>query len=263
MSAWAVLVSEVMLQQTPVARVLPAYVRWLARWPTPGHLAAADRGDAVCEWGTLGYPRRALRLHECAVAIVSRHGGEVPSDVETLLALPGVGAYTARAVASFAFGQRHAVVDTNVRRVVSRVVAGVADTAPSATRDLRMVEPLMPADRAAAARFAAAVMELGALVCTARAPRCGSCPIAEECRWRAAGHPVPTALPRRAQAFEGTDRQARGRLLARVRDADAPVSLRSLESAWPEPTQRERALRGLLSDGLLTECADGRISLPS
>src|SRR4051794_36797313 len=123
-SPWAVLVSEVMLQQTPVARVIPAWEAWLARWPTPAALASAPSGEAVRQWGRLGYPRRALRLHETATAIVARHGGEVPADLESLLALPGVGSYTARAVATFAFRQRHAVIDTNVRRVLARVVDG-------------------------------------------------------------------------------------------------------------------------------------------
>ncbi|MCW2568224.1 MAG: A/G-specific adenine glycosylase, partial [Mycobacterium sp.] len=175
---WAVLVSEIMLQQTPVARVLPAYDAWLARWPTPAALAAEPAGEAVRMWGRLGYPRRALRLHECAVTLVGRHGGEVPSDVDALLALPGIGAYTARAVAAFAYGRRVPVVDTNVRRVVARAVEGSAEAgAPSTTRDLAAVEALLPAEPSTAARLSIALMELGALVCTARSPRCPECPV--------------------------------------------------------------------------------------
>src|SRR2546423_9603029 len=182
-----------MLQQTPVSRVLPVWLDWMARWPSPSALAAAAPGDAVRAWGRLGYPRRALRLHACAVALRDRFGGQVPSDVETLLSLPGVGAYTARAVAAFAFGQRVPVVDTNVRRVVARAVGGQgAAGPPSVARDLAAIEALLPAEPAAAARFSVAVMELGALVCVARGPRCDLCPIAARCAWRAGRDPGDT-----------------------------------------------------------------------
>jgi A/G-specific adenine glycosylase len=259
---WAVLVSEVMLQQTPVARVLPAYGAWLSRWPTPRALAADAPGEAVRQWGRLGYPRRALRLHGAAVAITARHGGVVPHDLDALLALPGVGAYTARAVASFAYGQRHAVVDTNVRRVVARAVAGQAEAGPPSTaRDLAAVETLLPYD--GAATFGVAVMELGALVCTARTPRCPDCPLRDACAWRLAGCP-PYEGPRAArQAFEGTDRQARGALLAVVRDATGPVPRETLDGAWPHAVQRARALDGLVADGLVEPTRDGRFTLPA
>ncbi|HZB51788.1 MAG TPA: A/G-specific adenine glycosylase, partial [Mycobacteriales bacterium] len=206
--AWAVLVSEVMLQQTPVARVLPAYQAWLARWPAPADLAAAAPGEAVRMWGRLGYPRRALRLHEAATAIVERHGGAVPSDLDRLLALPGVGAYTARAVASFAYGQRHPVVDTNVRRVVARALLGQGDAGPPSTaRDHAAVAALLPPEPALAARFGVATMEVGALVCVARAPRCPVCPLAATCAWRLAGCPPYAGPTKRPQPFAGTDRQ--------------------------------------------------------
>src|SRR3954464_12891716 len=144
---WAVLVSEVMLQQTPVARVLPAYEAWLERWPAPAALAADAPGEAVRMWGRLGYPRRALRLHACAVALRDRHGGELPADVSALLELPGVGEYTARAVAAFAFGRRVPVVDTNVRRVVARAVAGQGAAGPPRPgRDHAAVAALLPAE---------------------------------------------------------------------------------------------------------------------
>ena len=189
---WAVLVSEIMLQQTPVARVLPEYLSWIARWPTPAALAAAPAGEAIRQWGRLGYPRRALRLHETATILVARHGGTVPADLDALRALPGIGSYTAAAVASFAFGQRHAVLDTNVRRVLARLVAGQpwAGTASSVSvAERRLAESLLPAEPAVAARWSVAVMELGALVCTAAGPRCGDCPVARECAWLAAGAP--------------------------------------------------------------------------
>jgi A/G-specific adenine glycosylase len=180
---WSVLVSEIMLQQTPVARVLPAYAAWIARWPTPAALAAEPAGEAIRQWGRLGYPRRALRLHETATLLVLRYGGTVPADREALLALPGIGSYTAAAVASFAFGQRHAVLDTNVRRVLARLVVGqpTPAAAPSVA-ETRLAESLLPAEPAVAARWSVAVMELGALVCTAASPQCGRCPVSAGAR---------------------------------------------------------------------------------
>lgn len=261
-SAWAVLVSEVMLQQTPVSRVVGPYDAWIERWPTPSALAADPAGEAVRMWGRLGYPRRALRLHAAAVAVVERHGGELPSTVEELLALPGVGDYTARALAAFAYRQRVPVVDTNVRRVVARVVEGRAD-AVVRRGDLRLVEDLLPADPEAAAIASIAFMELGALVCTARAPRCPSCPVQKACAWAAAGRPEPAAPVRRAQPFAGTDRQARGRLLAVLRESADPVTATALDAAWDEPVQRARALDGLVADGLVDPLPDGSYALPS
>src|SRR6187200_2106162 len=160
---WSVMVSEFMLQQTPVARVLPVHAAWLERWPTPAALAGESTGEAVRMWGRLGYPRRALRLHAAATAIVERHDGQVPSSREDLLALPGVGDYTASAIASFAFGASHAVLDTNVRRVLGRAVGGEEFPAASVTRAEReRAEALVPDEEAAT--WAVAVMELGALV---------------------------------------------------------------------------------------------------
>ena len=260
--AWAVLVSEVMLQQTPVARVLPAYQAWLQRWPTATALAADEPGEAVRMWGRLGYPRRALRLHAAAVAIVERHGGELPTTVEQLLALPGVGDYTARAVAAFAHRQRQPVVDTNVRRVVARAVEGVADATVN-RRDLATVEDLLPADGEAAAVASVALMELGALVCTARAPRCQDCPIAEQCRWLARGKPSLDVAVRKPQGYAGTDRQVRGRLLSVLRETDGPVTAAALTAVWDEPVQRARALDGLVADGLVDPLPDGRFALPT
>lgn len=261
--AWPVLVSEVMLQQTPVNRVAPAWTAWLDRWPTPAALAADSPGDAVRMWGKLGYPRRALRLHECAVAITAQHGGAVPSDIAELEALPGVGAYTARAVAVFAHGHRHPVVDTNVRRVVARAVAGQAEPAPPSTRrDHAEVEVLLPADPVLAGRVSIALMELGALVCTSRNPRCDRCPVATRCAWRLAGSPAYTGPVARPQRFAGTDRQVRGLLLDVLRAASGPVPKASLDVVWSDGVQRERALDALVSDGLVDPVADGRFALP-
>ncbi|GGM72981.1 adenine glycosylase [Thermopolyspora flexuosa] len=260
-TSWGILVSEIMLQQTPVARVLPAWEAWLRRWPTPADLAAEPPGEAVRQWGRLGYPRRALNLHACARRIVAEHGGEVPSRYEELRALPGVGDYTAAAVASFAFGGRHVVLDTNVRRVLARAVQGVRYPARATTAaERRIAESLLPA--VDAPRWAVAVMELGALVCTARSPRCADCPIIDRCAWRLAGCPDHDGPPRRGQAYAGTDRQCRGRLLAVLRQAHGPVPKAALDAAWDDPVQRERALDGLVADGLAEVLEDGTYRLP-
>jgi A/G-specific adenine glycosylase len=241
-----------MLQQTPVARVLPVYEAWMAAWPTPADLAAASAGDAVRAWGRLGYPRRALRLHQAAVAIVERHGGEVPESHGALRQLPGVGDYTAAAVASFAFGQRHVVLDTNVRRVLARAVGGVELPASSVTKaETARAADLLPDDDRLAARWAVAVMELGALVCTASTPACPRCPVAGLCAWRLADYPAYGGVPRRAQTYAGTDRQCRGRLLGLVREADGPVHGSRLDAVWADAEQRRRCLRSLLDDGLV------------
>ena len=262
-SAWAVLVSEVMLQQTPVARVLPVYLEWVQRWPSPARLAADPAGEAVRAWGRLGYPRRALRLHNAATVIVARHAGEVPSSYPELLALPGVGSYTAAAVASFAFGQRHAVLDTNVRRVLARAVEGRGDAARSVTvAERARAEALVPDDAAVAASWAVAVMELGALVCTARAPRCSDCPLTTTCAWRTAGRPEPETR-RPGQRYAGTDRQVRGRLLAVLREAEGTVPSAALDAVWDDVVQRNRALDSLLADGLVERIGTGEVRLPA
>lgn len=262
---WAVMVSEFMLQQTPVKRVLPAYAEWIARWPAPADLAAAPAGEAVRAWGRLGYPRRALRLHAAATAITERHGGAVPTDHAELLALPGVGEYTAAAVASFAHRQRHPVLDTNVRRVFARLVDG-REYPPTATTaaERRTATALLPGPPERAATWAVAVMELGALVCTARTPDCGRCPVADSCAWRLAGSPPYDGPPRRGQSYEGTDRQVRGKLLAVLRAAaqHTPVPQAELDAVWPEPVQRARALDGLVADGLVEPIAPGVYRLP-
>ncbi|TDO14425.1 A/G-specific DNA-adenine glycosylase [Mycobacterium sp. BK086] len=260
-TAWQILVSEFMLQQTPVARVAPIWLDWVARWPTPSATAAASAADVLRAWGKLGYPRRAKRLHECAIAIATDHDDQVPDDVDVLLTLPGIGTYTARAVACFAYQQSVPVVDTNVRRVVARAVHGLADADnPSATRDLADVAAMLPKD-ATAPVFSAALMELGATVCTARSPKCGICPLSV-CAWRAAGHPPATTAPRPTQKYAGTDRQVRGRLLDVLRASSSPVTRPQLDVAWLTDTaQRDRALDSLLVDGLVEQTADGRFAL--
>lgn len=256
---WGSLVSEIMLQQTPVARVLGPLAKWLTRWPDAASLASASVADVVRAWGNLGYPRRAVRLRECAIAIVDRHGGVVPSDVDELLALPGIGDYTARAIAAFAYGQRVPVVDTNVRRVIARAVHARADSAPPSTRrDLADAEALLPEQAGAAAEFSAAIMELGAIVCTARAPKCEECPIAHACAWRAAGYPAYAGPRRPAQAtYEGSDRQLRGLVLAALRDAHGTVSAAALIALGDDPERMARILASLERDGLATRGPGG------
>jgi A/G-specific adenine glycosylase len=251
-TAWGVLVSEVMLQQTPVVRVEPAWRSWMTRWPTPAALAADPPSEAIRMGGRLGYPRRAMRLHACAAAMVERHNGEVPSDLDQLLALPGVGTYTGRAVATFAYGQRHPVVDTNVRRVVSRAVEGKPDAGPTTTAaDLTAMADLLPADEPRAARASIAFMELGAIVCTARAPRCPQCPFQAVCAWRLSGAPPLAGPSRKPQRYAGTDRQVRGLLLEVLRHATGPVPRQRLDLVWTNEIQRARALAGLVEDGLV------------
>jgi A/G-specific adenine glycosylase len=290
-SPWGVLVSEVMLQQTPVVRVLPVWREWMERWPHPAALAAEPAGAAVRAWGRLGYPRRALRLHAAASVIASAHDGELPDTEDALLALPGVGGYTAAAVASFAFGRRASVVDTNIRRVHARLVRGEALPAPTLTAaERRLAEALLPDDDATSVRWNAGVMELGALICTARSPKCSMCPVADECAWRAAGEPPPSYVPK-GQAWHGTDRQVRGAIMAVLRGASRPVprvvldglataepvtaqpvtaltegsatspELARLHALAPAPEQLERCIAGLLADGLAVELASG-LALP-
>jgi A/G-specific adenine glycosylase len=283
---WGVLVSEVMLQQTPVARVLPVWAEWLERWPDPPALARAAPGAAIRHWGRLGYPRRALRLHEAAVAITEHHDGQVPSSYPDLLALRGIGTYTAAAVASFAFGRRRAVVDTNVRRVEARAVTGVALPAPAlSAAESRLAEALLPSDDTRVARWNVAVMELGALVCTARSPRCGDCPVRAHCAWQRAGAPAYDGRPHPVQAWHGTDRQVRGRLLAALRATGRTLTRADLLTAGSNgsgsngsgsngsgsnsvdpqgagPEQADRCLVALVADGLVQQVGADRYRLP-
>jgi A/G-specific adenine glycosylase len=267
-SPWGVFVSEIMAQQTPIARVLPVWQAWLARWQAPADLAADAPGEAIRGWDRLGYPRRALRLHEAARVMVERHGGQVPDDEAALRALPGVGAYTAAAVAAFAFGRRSCVVDTNVRRLLTRAVGGAQFPAATLTvAESALAAALVPDDAATAASWAVAGMELGALVCTARGPRCGGCPVADLCAWRAAGSPPHTGPARRGQAYAGTDRQVRGLILAVLRAAREPVDHDSLvtqvpASALRDPGQRDRCLGGLITDSLVEPLPRNRFRLP-
>lgn len=250
-SAYAILVSEVMAQQTPVERVIPSWHRWLELWPTPAALAAASPADVLRVWERLGYPRRALRLREAAAACVERHEGQIPSTYEDLIALPGVGDYTAGAVLAFAYGQPAVVLDTNVRRVLARALDGAERPRASMTvAERERAHRLLPEDAATAATWAQAVMELGALVCTASAPRCDDCPIAASCAWVAAGSPTGIVPPPRAQGYAGTDRQVRGLIMALLRSSDVATQ-GQIDALWTDGVQRARALESLLTDGLV------------
>ena len=261
---WAVMVSEFMLQQTPVSRVLEPFAAWMSRWPTPSDLARESPGEAVRMWGRLGYPRRALRLHASAAACVEHHHGRVPDSIDELRALPGVGEYTAAAISAFAFNRRCAVLDTNVRRVHARVFDGLAyPTTTSITHGEReRADQLLPADPPQAARLSVAVMELGALVCTARSPQCQTCPLQNLCAWNLQGQPAWDGPPRRGQTYEGTDRQCRGRLLKALQDAAKPVNRSILEAVWADSIQRERALDSLVADGLIEPIEQDLFALP-
>ncbi|MDN5901910.1 A/G-specific adenine glycosylase [Corynebacterium casei] len=261
-SAWGILISEVMSQQTPVARVAPQWQEWIERWPTPADFAKASKAEVLRAWGKLGYPRRALRLHECAQAIVERHDGAVPSNVDELLALPGIGAYTARAVACFHFQQDVPVVDTNVRRVYGRAVTGQFLQPQSSAKELGQV-----AEVTTGPRCSAALMELGALVCTAKSPKCDICPIRHTCQWQKLGCPQPSEedlskAKKRVQKFTGTDRQVRGLLMDVLRAADDPVEKSRLDVVWPDAAQRSRALFSLVEDGLAVQTDAGKFHLP-
>ncbi|MGO3659079.1 MAG: A/G-specific adenine glycosylase [Corynebacterium casei] len=261
-SAWGILISEVMSQQTPVARVAPQWQEWIERWPTPADFAKASKAEVLRAWGKLGYPRRALRLHECAQAIVERHDGAVPSNVDELLALPGIGAYTARAVACFHFQQDVPVVDTNVRRVYGRAVTGQFLQPQSSAKELGQVAKVTTGPRCSAA-----LMELGALVCTAKSPKCDICPIRHTCQWQKLGCPQPSEedlskAKKRVQKFTGTDRQVRGLLMDVLRAADDPVEKSRLDVVWPDAAQRSRALFSLVEDGLAVQTDAGKFHLP-
>ncbi|MFT0847423.1 A/G-specific adenine glycosylase [Actinomycetaceae bacterium L2_0104] len=255
--AWSILVCEVMSQQTPVVRVLPQWERWMERWPTPAELAAASPAEVIVAWDRLGYPRRALRLRECALAVVERFGGELPHGRDDLLSLPGIGPYTADAIIAFAYRERSTVLDTNIRRVIARL-NGEEFPPPSLKKaEIARAEALVPLDGEEAAQWNAAIMELGALVCTARNPRCEQCPLSDHCRWLAAGKPSSTQ-ERRVQKFTGTHREARGKIMAVLRSAQGPVDREILFKRSRLTAARfDVALESLVGDGLASSDANG------
>jgi A/G-specific adenine glycosylase len=261
---WQVMISEFMLQQTPAERVREPWRAWVDRWPSPAALASASAADVVRAWGRLGYPRRAIRLQQTARRITDEYGGDVPDRREDLLRLPGVGSYTAAAILAFAYRRREVVLDTNVRRVLARIAGGEDGPAASAgVAETERAEGFLPRDPARAAQWAVASMELGALVCIARSPRCDACPVATLCRWRRAGFPESNGSRRRRQRYHGTDRQCRGALLAVLRAHHGPVPMGELDACWPDADQRRRALASLVADGLAMAVGADRYALPS
>jgi len=259
---WGVLVSEFMLQQTPVARVLPVWQAWLTRWPSPADLAREPQSEAIIAWGRLGYPRRAARLHATARELDSRFAGLVPANYADLRTLPGVGDYTAAAILAFAFGERSVVLDVNVRRVLSRAFLGQAYPGSGISRvERELAERLAPLDPEASAAWAAASMELGALICTSANPQCTSCPVQHACAWHSEGRPQNAERPRGQAAFAGSDRQVRGAIMATLRDASTSRTTEQLMPVDSDQEQYERALVSLLADGLVEKLKSGRYRL--
>jgi A/G-specific adenine glycosylase len=241
-----------MAQQTQVARVAERWGPFLDRFPSPAALAAEPTAEVIRWWSGLGYNRRALQLHRCATAIVGQHGGVLPEDLDGLLALPGIGPYTARAVLAFAFEHDHGVVDTNTARVLARWAG--ERLGPKAAQ--HAADSAVPSGSAWA--WNQALLDLGATVCVRRAPRCGGCPVADGCAWRSAGCPAPDPADGTAgvsggqSPFAGSDRQGRGRLVAALRIRAVAADELAAAMGWPDdPCRAERVARTLLADGLV------------
>jgi A/G-specific adenine glycosylase len=258
-TAWGVMVSEFMLQQTPVVRVLPKWNEWMERWPTPRDLASASPAEVITAWGRLGYPRRALRLHECAKIVSQDLGGVVPQDLKILKELPGIGDYTAAAIAAFAYNARTLVLDINIRRLFARVFDGVEVPKANLSNHERLARSELIPSRDAHV-WAAATMELGALVCTSRNPKCDECPLTSMCQWKAAGYPQ-SDQPRRTQGWHGTDRQCRGVIVQALRE-NAALNKHQLEKLWHDESQIEKALSTLIKDGLVSLTSGSLYCLP-
>lgn len=263
---WGVLVSEVMSQQTQMSRVVPYWLSWMERWPDARALAAAPKAEVITAWGRLGYPRRALRLQECACAVANDYADELPRTYDALIALPGIGDYTASAVLSFAFGQRIAVVDTNIRRVLSRVFLGVESRGGAASAAERaLANRVLPEQVQQSVTWNQSVMELGAVVCTAKSPLCEACPVADDCAFLKAGRPgLGENRTRPRQRFRGTDRQVRGIVLAALRGLPAGEVLAraDAEKLWNDSAQLGACIASLDDDGLVEMLPDGSLRLP-
>ncbi len=257
--SWGVLVSEIMLQQTPVQRVLPVYNEWMKRWPTSADLAKASPAEVITAWGRLGYPRRALRLHECAKVITTEYKGVIPDKEAELRKLPGIGEYTAAAMVAFAFNGSSLVLDINIRRLFSRLYKG--EEAPSAApTKAERDEYAQYVPKKNPHLWAAATMELGALICTAKNPVCGRCPVADQCQWRSLDYPASTRI-KRTQTWHGTDRQCRGTVVQALRD-NSVLTKKEILLLWDVPSQVEKAILTLLDDGLIEERKKNTFSLP-
>lgn len=262
---WAVLVSELMLQQTQVPRVAERWPGFVERFPTATACATAPVGDVVRAWAGLGYNRRAVNLHRCATLVVERHGGELPDALDALLALPGIGPYTARAVLAFAHGRDAGLVDTTAGRFLARAVAG----RPLSTAEAQATADVMVAPGAGWA-WGSAVFDVAALVCTRRAPRCGACPLVRSCAWATAGWAAPDPVTGSAgvsggqSPFAGSDRQGRGALVAALRAGPVPKGAVAAACGWPADGARAgRIAAGLVADGLaVADPLTGTLHLP-
>jgi len=260
-----VLVSELMLQQTQVARVVPRYEAFLTRFPTPVATASAPVAEVVRAWAGLGYNRRAVNLHRAATEVAAGHDGELPTTLAELVALPGVGPYTARAVLAFAFEVDVGVVEVNSARVLARAVAGHPLGPPAAQA---LADALVPAGRGWA--WNQAMLDLGATVCTKVAPRCHACPLRHCCAWSAAQRastPDPAigsaGCGSRQAAFAGSDRQGRGRLVDALRCGPVPREGLAAATGWPDdPDRAARVAAGLVADGLAV-MVDQALHLPT
>ena len=260
---WSILVSELMLQQTQVARVVPKYAAFLERFPTPAACASAATADVVRHWAGLGYNRRAINLHLAAKACVEHHGGGLPTTLDGLRALPGIGPYTARAVLAFAGNADVGVLDTNAARVHARL----AGRRLAAQEAQAAADAAVPSGRAWA--WNQAILDLGAMVCTKRVARCDACPVREHCAWHLAGHPLPdpaegsAGTSGRQSAFAGSDREGRGRLVDALRAGPVPASQLAAAMGWPGDAARaERVAATLVVDGLAEVTSDGALRLP-
>ncbi len=250
---WAVLLSELMLAQTQVARVAERFPALLSQFPTPKACADAPLGEVVVSWSGLGYNRRAVALWRCAGALVERHGGEVPRSLDELLALPGVGPYTARAVLAFAFDEPVGVVDVNIRRSLLRAFSGGTLTS---SQIQTLADDLVSG--VGSRRWNLALMDFGATICRARSPKCSSCPISGACAWRRGGEEAdPGARRSRQSPFAGSDRQGRSRLLTAAFSGAVAISEVGSAAGWPDdPVRARRMLDELVADGLLVVGSD-------
>jgi A/G-specific adenine glycosylase len=257
---WGVMVSEYMLQQTPVNRVLPKWDEWMKRWPTPKDLAKASPAEVITAWGRLGYPRRALRLHAAAQIIAEDFNNQVPEDPTILQTLPGIGEYTAAAIGAFAFEKQTLVMDVNIRRLLTRIIDGNEHPKPAPTvKEKASRLALQPPKNAHT--WAAATMELGALVCTSINPICEQCPVIGQCNWRKNGYPK-TDLVRKSQDWHGTDRKCRGTIVQALRENES-LTESAIKKLWPDESQVEKALKTLQEDLLIEAIPRKRYRLPA
>lgn len=267
-SAWGVLVCEVMSQQTQMSRVVPYWQAWMEQWPDARALAHAPKAAVLQAWGRLGYPRRALRLQECAQEVASVYDDRLPENYEELVALPGIGDYTASAVLSFAMGKRVAVIDTNIRRVISRLFLGEESLGGSTSKLERATANLVLPERVKdSVVWNQAIMELGAVVCTAKQPLCDECPVRSQCRFYAAGLPhLGEKRTRPRQRFAGTDRQVRGKILQALRDlpqaAHGVLTYEAASQLWADRVQLDKCIASLDEDGLIEMLPDHAMRLP-